>query len=174
MKGCIHIYEGDGKGKTTAAVGLAVRCAGSGQKVLFTQFLKGNTTSELKAMEYIPNLMIYQHQKEFGFTFQMDTYEKKDAKIYYRNYFREVIYYAKRENVRLLVLDELLDVYNLDMVDKDEVLQFLRVRPESMEVVLTGRKPATELIQLADYVSQIRKIKHPYDWGLAAREGIEM
>lgn len=174
MKGCIHIYEGDGKGKTTAAVGLAVRCAGSGQKVLFTQFLKGNDSSELNAMQYIPNLIIYQHQKSYGFTFQMDSFEAKDAKRYYRDYFREAIYYAKRENVRMFVLDELLDAYNLDMVDKDEVLHFLHTRPEGMEIVLTGRNPANELVQMADYISCIKKKKHPFDWGLAARTGIEM
>lgn len=174
MNSCIHIYEGDGKGKTTAAVGLAVRCAGSGQKVLFTQFLKGNNSSEIKSMERIPNIIIYQNQKEFGFAFNMDTREKVDARTYYRDHFREAIYYAKREHVRLLVLDELLDVYNLNMVDQEEVLQFLRTRPEDMEVVLTGRNPATELLQMGDYVTHMGKIKHPYDWGLMAREGIEM
>lgn len=173
-KGCIHIYEGDGKGKTTAAIGLAVRCAGSGRKVLFTQFLKGNNSSEIDSLERIPKIIIYQNQKEFGFAFNMDTQEKMDAKTYYRDHFREAIFFAKREDVRLLVLDELLDVYNLNMVDQEEVCQFLRTRPEHMEVVLTGRNPAPELLQMADYVSHVEKKKHPYDWGLVAREGIEM
>ena len=173
-RGCIHIYEGYGKGKTTAAVGLAVRCAGSGQKVLFTQFLKGNKSSEINALERIPKIIIYQNRKEFGFAFNMDTQERVDAKTYYRDHFREAIYFAKRERVRLLVLDELLDVYNLNMVDQEEVCQFLRTRPEDMEVVLTGRDPASELVQMADYVSHMEKIKHPYDWGLVARLGIEM
>lgn len=174
MKGCIHIYEGDGKGKTTAAVGLAIRCAGSGQKVLFTQFLKGNHSSEIDALERLPGIIVYENEKEFGFAFNMDTHEKLDAKTYYRDHFREAIYFAKREKVRLLVLDELLDVYNLNMVDQEEVLQFLRTRPEEMEVVLTGRNPAAELVHMGDYVTHMGKVKHPYDWGLMAREGIEM
>lgn len=173
-KGCIHIYEGYGKGKTTAAIGLAVRCAGSGQKVLFTQFLKGNDSSEIKSLERLPNIIIYQNEKEFGFSFNMDTRERVDAKTYYRNHFREAIYYAKREKVRLLVLDELLDVYNLNMVDQDEVCHFLRTRPENMEVVMTGRDPASELVHMADYLTHMVKGKHPYDLGLRARIGIEM
>lgn len=173
-RGCIHIYEGYGKGKTTAAVGLAVRCAGSGQKVLFTQFLKGNKSSEINSLERLPNIIIYQNEKEFGFAFNMDTQERVDAKTYYRNHFRETIYFAKREKVKLLVLDELLDVYNLNMVDQDEVCQFLRTRPENMEVVLTGRDPASELVNMADYITHMEKGKHPYDWGLTARMGIEM
>lgn len=174
MRGCIHIYEGNGKGKTTAAIGLAVRCAGSGQKVLFTQFLKGNGSSEQIALSFVPNLMVYQNEKQFGFTYTMGPDERKKAKMYYRDHFRETIYYAKREKVKLLVLDELLDAYNMDMVDKQEVLMFLRTRPEDMEVVLTGRNPATELVQLADYISFVKKVKHPYDYGLVARKGIEM
>jgi cob(I)alamin adenosyltransferase len=173
-KGYIHIYEGDGKGKTTAAVGLAVRCAGSGQKVLFTQFLKGNSSSEIKALEWVPNLILYENTKEFGFSFHMDDAERKDAKNYYRNRFREIAYFAKRENVKMLVLDELLDAYNLKMVDQEEVCHFLRTRPEEMEVVLTGRDPAYELVQMAGYISHIEKVKHPFDWGVLARSGIEM
>lgn len=174
MKGYLHIYEGDGKGKTTAAVGLAVRCAGSGQKVLFTQFLKGNTSSEIGVLERIPNIIVYQNHKAFGFSFMMDSREQNDAKTYYRDHFRETIFFAKRERVRLLVLDELLDVYNLNMVDQAEVCHFLRTRPADMEVVLTGRNPSTELVRMADYISQVKKIKHPYDWGVSARVGIEM
>lgn len=174
MKGCIHIYEGDGKGKSTAAIGLAVRCAGSGQKVLFTQFLKGNNSSEISSLERLPNIIVYQNSKEFGFSFHMDSMTQAQAKIYYRDHFREAIFFAKRENVRLLILDELLDVYNLNMVDRDEVLQFLRSKPEEMEVVLTGRNPDQKLLMYADYVTRMQKVKHPYDWGLTARKGIEM
>lgn len=174
MKGYIHIYEGDGKGKSTAAVGLAVRCAGSGQKVLFTQFLKGNKSSEIQCLERLPNIIVYQNSKEFGFSFHMDSMTQAQAKRYYRDHFRETIFYARREKVRLLVLDEILDVYNLNMVDQDEVYQFLRSKPEEMEVVLTGRNPDSRLLLLADYVTHMQKVKHPYDWGVTARTGIEM
>lgn len=173
MKGYIHIYEGDGKGKTTAAVGLAVRCAGSGQKVLFSQFLKGNHSSELDAMAWIPGIIIHRHEKEFGFAFNMDMQESAAARRYYQDHFRETVYFARREEARLLVLDELLDVYNLNMVDHEEVCRFLLTRPEGMEVVLTGRNPADELVKMADYVTHMGKVKHPYDWGVTARKGIE-
>ncbi len=173
-KGCIHIYEGDGKGKTTASVGLAVRCAGSGQKVLFTQFLKGNSSNELNVLEQIPNLMVYRNEKEYGFVFCMDPEEKIEAKNYYREHFRETIYYAKREHVRLLVMDELIDAYTLGMVDPTEVQHFLLTKPDDMEVVMTGHSAPEELVHIADYVTHMAKKKHPFDMGLSARVGIEM
>ena len=174
MRGCIHIYGGTGKGKTTAAVGLAVRCAGTGRKVLFTQFLKGNTSGENLSLAHIPNIILFKNEEAFGFTFTMESDERNRAKHYYRNHFRETISLAERENVDMLILDELIDAYNLDMVDKNEVLHFLRTRPEELEIVMTGHAPANELVQLADYVTFMKKIKHPYDLGLIAREGIEM
>ena len=79
-KGYIHIYEGDGKGKTTAAVGLAVRCAGSGRKVVFSQFLKGNSSAELKALACIPDIILYPAQKDLGFVFRMNEEQKAEAR----------------------------------------------------------------------------------------------
>ena len=76
--------------------------------------------------------------------------------------------------MRLLVMDELIASYNLDMVDKEEVLTFLKDKPQELEVVLTGRDPAPELCELADYISRIVKVKHPFDKGIPARKGIEM
>ncbi|BAK46628.1 ATP:corrinoid adenosyltransferase [Clostridium sp. SY8519] len=174
MKGYVHIYEGDGKGKTTAAVGLAVRCAGSGQKVLFSQFLKGNTSSELQVLRNIPEVTVFENSNHYGFTFQMTDEEKGQARQHYRDHFRDVTEEAGKQQARLLVLDEIIDACNLGMVEEEEVCRFLRSRPQDMEVVMTGRNPSDQLLALADYVTHFAKIRHPYDQGVAARKGIEM
>lgn len=174
MSGLIHIYEGDGKGKTSAGVGLSVRCAGSGQKVLYTQFLKDDKSNELKVLEQIEGIHVVHCEKNFGFTFNMTPETKEKAKEFYTEHFRRVSKMAVEEGVKLLVMDELIATYNLNMVDQKEVLEFLKNKPEELEVVMTGRDPAGELVELADYVSRIVKVKHPFDQGVPARVGIEM
>lgn len=174
MSGLIHIYEGDGKGKTSAGVGLSVRCAGSGQKVLYTQFLKNDKSNELKVLEQIDGIHVVHCTKSFGFSFQMTEEVKAEAKEYYTQHFRNVTKMAQEGNYKLLVLDELIASYNLNMVNKQDVIDFLKNKPEELEVVMTGREPAEQLIELADYVSRIQKIKHPFDKGIPARVGIEL
>lgn len=171
--GLIHIYEGDGKGKTSAGVGLSVRCAGSGQKVLYTQFLKDDASSELKVLEQIPGITVEHCKESFGFTFQMTPEVREQAKQFYTGHFRRVTKLAREEGYRLLVMDELIASYNLNMVVQEEVLEFLKSKPRELEVVMTGRDPAAELIELSDYVSRIVKVKHPFDKGIPARLGIE-
>ena len=107
--GCVHIYCGDGKGKTSAAVGLAVRAAGRGKKIVVVRFLKTDDSGEVEILKTIPQITV----------------------------------------------------------------KFLKDRPEALEVVMTGRGPSEQLLSLADYVSEIRKMKHPYDKGILARKGIE-
>lgn len=174
MSGLIHIYEGDGKGKTSAGVGLAVRCAGSGQKVLYTQFLKDDQSNELKVLEQIAGITVERCKENFGFSFQMTPEVKERAKQYYTGHFRKVTKLAVEGNYRLLVMDELIATYNLNMVEQAEVVEFLKNKPQELEVVMTGRDPASELVELANYVSRIVKVKHPFDQGIPARVGIEM
>lgn len=173
MKGLIHIYEGDGKGKTTCAVGLAVRCAGNNQKVLFTQFLKDGTSKELNILKEIKQIEVFSATKNFGFTFQMTKEQKEQAAAYYQSYFKNIIKKIGELNYDMLVMDEFMAAYQAEFVDHTIALEFLKNKPEQLEVVLTGRNPSEELIQLADYHSKIKKIKHPYDLGIPARDGIE-
>ncbi len=174
MRGLIHIYEGDGKGKTSAGVGLAVRCAGSGQKVLYTQFLKSGSSCELNILDQIDTICVERCEEKFGFVFQMSPETKEKAKCCYTEHLRKIIRQAKEGGYRLLVMDEMIASYNLEMIDREELLCFLKNKPEELEVVLTGRDPAPELVELADYVSRVQKIKHPFDQGIPARRGIEM
>lgn len=171
---CIHIYCGDGKGKSTAAMGLALRAAGSGKKVLVTQFLKDGSSSELKILRDLPNVWVLTCEEKFGFFWNMTEEQKAGAKKAYEGLFDEAVRVALREEVFLLVMDEFVAAYNHGMVDRERALGFLKGRPEGLEVVLTGREPAAELVELADYVSEIQKRKHPFDKGVAARKGIEM
>ena len=163
---CVHIYTGDGKGKTTAAVGLAVRFAGNGGKVLFTQFLKDGTSSELRILKQIPEITVYSAEKNFGFTFRMDEETKQQARA-------EALRRAAEESYGLLILDEIAAAYRTELIDRERLLTFLEERPQNLEVVLTGRDLAEELLSYADYVSEVRKIKHPFERGITAREGIE-
>lgn len=172
-KGLIHIYTGDGKGKTTASVGLCIRQAGSGGKVIFVQFLKDNESSELKVLESVEGIRWIPAKKVFGFYFNMNEEEKLEAKEVYSRHLKTAIEEAKIGPCRLLVLDEIIAAYNLGVVDQNYLLDFLKNKPDHLEVVLTGRDPAEELLKVADYISEIRKVKHPFDQGITARVGIE-
>ena len=171
---CIHIYWGDGKGKSTAAMGLALRAAGSGEKVLVTQFLKDGTSSELKILREIPGVQVLTCDKKFGFFWNMTEEQKIQAKNAYEELFEKAVQTARQENIFLLVMDEFIAAYNHGMIDQKKALAFLKEKPENLEVVLTGRDPAPELLEIADYVSEIQKKKHPFDQGLPARRGIEL
>jgi cob(I)alamin adenosyltransferase len=173
MNGLVHIYEGDGKGKTSAAVGLSIRCAGSGQKVLFTQFLKDNRSSELNILEQIENIDWLNPQKSFGFVFMMTPEQKKEAQIFYQTHFHQIVATVKKGNYRMLVLDEVIATYNHGLIEQQELVEFIKQKPRELEIVMTGRDPAEELVELADYVSKIEKVKHPFDQGVEARIGIE-
>ncbi|MEE0777259.1 MAG: cob(I)yrinic acid a,c-diamide adenosyltransferase [Bacillota bacterium] len=173
MSGLIHIYTGDGKGKTTAAVGLTVRCAGYGDEVVFAQFLKNNRSSERNILEQIDKVHIISSEKVYGFYKNLSPEQRAEAKVTYTKLLTESLAKAKETNCRMLVLDEIIATYNHDLIDKEMLLDFLKQKPEELEVVMTGRNPAEELVELADYVSEIRKIKHPFDQGIPARKGIE-
>jgi cob(I)alamin adenosyltransferase len=173
MTGLVHIYTGDGKGKTTAAVGLTVRCAGNGGTVVFCQFLKNNRSSELAILRSVPNIKIIQSDKIFGFYKNLSPEQRAEAAVNAEELLMRAMAAAISENARLLVLDEIIGAYNHELVNRQTLLDFLQNKPADLEVVLTGRSPAPEIITLADYVSNIQKIKHPFDKGIPARPGIE-
>lgn len=173
MFGLIHIYCGDGKGKTTAAVGLAVRCAGSGNKVLLVQFLKSRDSGELYSLAKLPDIEVMRGKESKKFTFQMNEEEKHALLIEHNKMFEQVLAKIKNGGYSLLILDEVIGALNAKVFEMPKLIEFLRHKPENLEVVLTGRNPAPELVEIADYVSEMRKVKHPMDKGIMAREGIE-
>ena len=173
MKGLVHLYEGDGKGKTTAAVGLSVRFAGHGKKVLFTQLLKDGSSGEISVLEKVDGITVFSFKQKFGFTFCMTEEEKKEAGKAYSRYFDEIVKKLTEWDFALLVLDEVIDACNSGILPEEKLLEFLANRKEDLEVVLTGRNPSEKLEEYADYYTKMQKIKHPFDRGVAARDGSE-
>ena len=168
-----HIYCGDGKGKTTAAVGLAVRCAGRGNKVLLVQFLKSRDSGELYSLAKLPDIEVMRGKESKKFTFQMNDEEKHALLLEHNKMFDMVLAKVRSGNYALLVLDEVIGAINAKVFDENRLIEFLLNKPENLEVVMSGRNPSARLIELADYVSEVRKVKHPMDRGIMAREGIE-
>lgn len=169
----VQLYFGDGKGKTTAAIGQAIRMAGYGKQVLIARFLKTNTSGEINALDQIKGIFFVPNPKEFGFVFTMTLEEKQEAKEYYTNMFLSMKQMCTQHSFDLILLDEIVDTCNLGLLDDSLLYDFIKNSDYVTEIILTGREPDTKLLDLCDYISEIKKIKHPYDIGVKAREGIE-
>lgn len=171
--GCVHIYCGTGKGKTTTGMGLCTRAAGFGYKVLIYQFMKNNKTSERKILEQVPNVTFVDGLESEKFSFQMTEEEKEERRKYYLEQFRRVTNMAEKEGYQVLFMDELIYTIGAGLFDESVLVDYLKNKPEHLEVILTGQNPGQDLIALADYVSEIQKVKHPFDRGQKSRMGIE-
>lgn len=169
----LQIYCGDGKGKTTAALGLLLRAAGAGMRVHFVQFLKGGASSELVSLERLPGVAVRRCDRDYGFTFQMSGTERTQITECHNALLAQVQEVLVRGSAELVILDEFFAAYNNCLLDRTQAEQLVRTCPVSVELVLTGRNPAAQFLELADYVSDIRAVKHPYTRGIAARKGIE-
>ncbi len=170
-KGRIHLYYGDGKGKTTCVMGLTVRAAGAGKKILLHQFLKDNDSSERKIIKNLSNVHVVPGRKTDKFTFQMN--EEELQQLHEENDLMFECLIRQAGEYDMLVMDESIYAMSMGLLSEDKVLEFLNHKPGHLEVVLSGRNPSGELLALADYVSEIKKIKHPFDQGLSSRIGIE-
>lgn len=171
--GLIHIYTGDGKGKTTASIGLTVRASGRGLNVIFAQLMKGRETGELKNLISLPGVKLLRSKPLTKFSFQMNDDEKAEVLAAHNAFIGQVAEACRKENADLLILDEVLGACGTGLLDENILIDFLKTKPEHLEVVMTGRNPSEDLLAMADYVSEIRKRKHPFDQGIPAREGIE-
>lgn len=172
-RGLIHIYCGDGKGKTTAAFGLAMRCAGRHEKILILQFLKGQDSGELHTVSRIPEIVLLRNTVSEKFVFQMDAEEKQAVCARNSAMLAEASVLLQALSYRMLVLDEVISAWNMDMIDHQALLHLIKNRPAEVEVVMTGRNPPQELTDIADYISEIHAVRHPYDRGIPARRCIE-
>lgn len=174
LSGLIHIYTGDGKGKTTAACGLGIRAWGNGFKVLMVQFLKGSETGEIKCFEKLgENFVFHRGRKIKGFVWNMNEKQLQDT----RNICLEDLQWVKQEvssgKYNLLIMDEIMATLSNGFIKTEEILDFIENKPDNLEVVMTGRNAPEELIKIADYVSEIKAVKHPFENGTPARKGIE-
>ena len=169
--GLVHVYTGDGKGKTTAALGLALRAIGHGMRVYMIQFMKGDIKyGELQAAEEIPNLTIVQ----FGRPSFVDKENpaKKDIELAQKalEHANKIIQQNEHD---ILILDELNVAIDFKLVNLEDVIDLLGRKPKNMEIVITGRNAHPKIIERADYVTRMDNLKHPYDSGIKARDGIE-
>lgn len=173
-KGLIHIYTGEGKGKTTASIGLAIRAAGQGLNVLLVQFFKSDKDSsgELNIIrERIPEIeMIRMNERHPLFKKEESPGKIKDS---VEETFREAVDKALHGDYDLLIMDEIHSAVAGNWLSVDEVIGFLKHKPEKLEVVMTGRKAHERLIEMADYVTEMNMQRHPYEKGVTARKGIE-
>ena len=167
----IHIYCGDGKGKTTAATGLAVRAAGCGKRVFFVQFFKNGVSSEIKFLKKSDDITVLFEPKYYGRVSNMTDEERQECRAAYMKLFSESVCQAEENGADVIILDEIISAYNHGFVEKDKLLSFLD--RAKMEIVMTGRSPAKELSERADYITEMKKIRHPFDHGIMARKGIE-
>lgn len=169
--GLVHAYCGDGKGKTTAAMGAALRAAGREKKVLIVRFLKTDDSGEVKALAHIPKVTVLPCQKTFGFSWNMTPEQKKEAAVYYTEQFEKAC--ALAEDYDMLIMDEIASACSLSFIKEERLLDFLEHRPPHLEVILTGREFSSQVLSYCGYVTRMVPVRHPFEQGISAREGIE-
>ncbi|MCK4569500.1 MAG: cob(I)yrinic acid a,c-diamide adenosyltransferase [Bacteroidales bacterium] len=170
MRGYVHVYTGNGKGKTTAALGLALRASGAGMKVFIGQFIKGQQYSELRTIAHdLKNISV----KQYGlgcFIVDKPTIEDREAA---RKGFDEIRQIIKNGKYDMLILDEINIALYYKLIGLDELITLIKEKPQQLELVITGRYAPEEIIEAADLVTEMKEVKHYYQKGIEARKGIE-
>ena len=164
-----HLYWGDGKGKTTAAAGIALRALAAGQRVVIVQFLKSGLSGEITLLRSL-GAVVYSGKAGTKFVSQMTEAEKADT----RRLNNENLRRALDERCDMLILDEICAAWQLDMADRELMRSTVLNAPDSMEVIMTGRDPADWMRDAADYDTEMRCHRHPYERGIKARKGVEL
>jgi cob(I)alamin adenosyltransferase len=167
-RGLVHLYSGDGKGKTTAAMGLALRALGNGRQVVIVQFLKGEPSGEVALLRQL-GAQVMRDAPGMKFVFQMTEAEKQVAREAQNARLRA----ALAEQAELLILDEACAAVRLGMVDELLLRDAVLHKPCAQELVLTGRDPMDWMLEAADYHTEMQCRRHPYQKGIAARRGVE-
>lgn len=169
-KGKIHLYTGNGKGKTTAALGLALRAVGNSYKVFIGQFVKGMSYGELSIIsERIPEINLHQFGRD---CFIKRKPEKEDVEAA-KNGLLITAEALKSGKYNVYILDEICIALFYNLFTLEELIDVINLRPDNSEIILTGRYAPTELYELADLVTEMKEIKHYYNNGVVARKGIE-
>ncbi|MBN2546987.1 MAG: cob(I)yrinic acid a,c-diamide adenosyltransferase [Spirochaetes bacterium] len=174
IKGLIQVYEGNGKGKTTAAIGTAIRAAGHGLKTIIFHFFKSEQTGEASALMKFKDLITSHFcSSQRKFIYDMNETEKqilKDETIASFNIAKALINNKKAD---IFIFDEISYPLNNNFISMDNLLKLLKNKPENIEIILTGRDMPEEIIQTADLVTEMKKIKHPFDVGIKSRKGFD-
>ena len=181
-----HLYSGDGKGKTSIAVGMSVRMLGAGGRVIFAQFMKGNESSELNILRHLPQMKVLKVEKEFGFYNEMTEKDKAEITGLHNEIIEEIaecveqIKSNEQSNAEhdacphiLIVLDEITYPCRWNLIDEKLVRKLLKELPDCAELVMTGRDPLDYMIEASDYWSDVEMKRHPFEKGVGARLGVE-
>lgn len=173
-KGLIHVYTGDGKGKTTAAIGQAIRAAGYGKKVYMFQLLKGRFSGEVESLKNIKEIKFVRVNSESTkFYYQMNEKEKKELRKKTQSIWASFIEEVIKSEYEIIIIDELMGAISNKLIDLGQVIELINKKSAAQELIMTGRNSPCELTELADYVTEMRMIKHPYQNGIPPRKGIE-
>jgi cob(I)alamin adenosyltransferase len=170
VKGYVQVYTGDGKGKTTAALGLALRAVGAGLRVYFAQFVKGMRYGGLDALERLGDQIVV---RQFGRACFIEREPAPEDIAAARRGYEEVAQVLCAGQHDLVVLDEIHIATHFGLVTVDDLLRLIESRPAHVELVLTGRKADPRILERADLVTEFREVRHYYQRGVAARRGIE-
>ncbi|WP_315108204.1 cob(I)yrinic acid a,c-diamide adenosyltransferase [Clostridium intestinale] len=173
-KGMIQVYTGDGKGKTTAAIGQGIRAYGNGLKIVMIQFLKSNETGELNVLKNLgENFKLVRLEKKRGFVWTLKAEEIEELKkevIEEYNYAKEVL---ANDLCDVLILDEVMGVLKNNFLSEDDVLELIKSKQNHVEVILTGRNVPEKVAGYADLITEMKEVKHYFSKGVNARRGIE-
>lgn len=175
QQGLIQIYTGDGKGKSTAAFGLAIRAAGRGKRVMVLQFLKTGKTGELLFLaEHFPGMEIRRFHSQDKYVWLMNAEELEQLTKETLEGVAVLKDILENDRCDVLILDEFVHVVNKAMISWAEAKNILENRPAHTEIILTGRNASAEMVEFADLVTEMKKIKHPFDQNVPPRIGIEL
>ncbi len=173
-KGYIQIYTGNGKGKTTAAVGLATRAAGNKFRVCMVQFLKGGFTGELESAKLMaPYFTIHRFEKPRGFFYTLNDEEKAELKEEIQEAYRFCLKQLEEENCDILIMDEIMGTLSNDLITEKQLLELMDKKPENIELIMTGRNVPEAIMNKANLVTEMKDLKHYFNEGVPARKGIE-
>ncbi len=174
-KGYVQVYTGDGKGKTTAALGLGLRAVGRGLKVIMIQFLKGTFTGELEGIKKLsPQFNIIRFAETEKFFWNLSEEEIKELREKTQAELVKLDDYIKDNACDVLILDEIMAAIHGGLVSVEQVCDIIDNKPEGMEIILTGRNVPEPIAERADLITEMRAVKHYIDLGVPSREGIEL
>lgn len=173
-KGYIQIYTGNGKGKTTAAVGLATRAAGNKYRVCMVQFLKSGVTGELQSAKLMaPYFTIHRFEKPRGFFWNLNEQEKLELKEDIQEAYKFCLKQLEEGTCDILIMDEIMGTLSNGLVTEEQILDLMNKKPDNVELIMTGRDVPEAIMNKANLVTEMRDLKHYFNEGVPARKGIE-
>lgn len=172
-KGYVQVYTGNGKGKTTAALGLGFRAVGRGFNVLLVQFLKSMDTGELESIHKFPHFTVTRLGETNKFSWTLTTEEKDQLIKNTQREWSEFVEGLQANPVDVLILDEVMGALKVGLITIEQLADFIDNKSEGMELILTGRDVPKEIEDRADLITEMKKIRHYYDQGVVSRDGIE-